>query len=310
MKCLVTGGAGFIGSNLALDLEHHGHEVMIIDNVFSGAMENLREFKGTFLEADIAEPIPRQPRFDAIFHIASITDPRFVDDKYLFEKNLKGFKNMVALARGNRAKLVYASSASVYGNGPIPMREDQKKDPFSAYAKSKLAMDEIADRLASSMHIVGLRYFNVYGPRESHKGRPASMIYHLMDQMIRGHARIFSAGEQRRDHVYVNDVITATLCALDAPSGVYNVGTGRGISFNEVVAALNEVLKTTITPEYIKNPYEQYQANTQAETSRAENLLHFRAKYSLIDGIREYHEWLIREGKFPAPRRTRADTKS
>ncbi|MCK4522273.1 MAG: NAD-dependent epimerase/dehydratase family protein, partial [Nanoarchaeota archaeon] len=227
MKILVTGGAGFIGANLALELEKQGHEVIIADNLFSGTKDNLKEFKGKFIEWDLADKKDIDKSFDIIFHQAAITDPRYDNDEETYTKNVEGFKNIIELALKNNAKLIYSSSASLYGNGPVPMEEDQEKELFSAYAKSKLKMNEIASAYFDKMHIVGLRYFNVFGPREAHKGRPASMIYHLRKQMLQGQRpRIFKMGEQKRDHIHVKDIVRANILALNAPSGVYNVGTG------------------------------------------------------------------------------------
>ena len=296
MKVLVTGGAGFIGSNLALELEKQGHEVIIVDNLFSGTKENIKDAKGEFIELDCADPKTKEieNKFDVIFHIAAITDPRHPNDDEVYNKNVNGFNNILALTQKNNAKLIYASSASVYGNGPSPQKEDQPKEILNAYAKSKLKMDNIAETLFDKMHIVGLRYFNVFGPREVHKGRPASMIYHLREQMINNQRpKIFKVGEQKRDHIYVMDCVKATLLALDAPSGIYNVGTGIATTFNQVVEALNEVLGTNLEPEYIDNPYEgTYQNNTQADTTKAENILGFKAEYALKEGIIDYDRFL------------------
>ena len=295
MKCLVTGGAGFIGSNLALELEKQSHAVIVVDNLFTGTKDNLKGFKGKFIQADISKPFKIEEKFDMIFHEAAITDPRFEDDKETIRQNVDGFKNIIALAQKNNAKLIYASSASLYGNGAVPMKESQKKQLLSAYARSKLMMDEIAETLFKKMHIVGLRYFNVFGPREQHKGRPASMIFHLAKQIKeKDKVRLFKFGEQKRDHIYVKDAVDATIKAADAESGIYNVGTGIATSFNEVVKTLNKVLGKNAPIEYFDNPYKEdtYQANTQADTEKAEKFLKFRAKYSFEDGVKDYMRFL------------------
>ena len=295
MKVLVTGGAGFIGSNLALELEKQGHEVIVVDNIFSGTKDNLNEFNGIFIEKDVSKPIEFEEKFDAIFHIAAITDPRHGNDEETYNKNVEGFKLMVKLAQEHNAKLVYASTANLYGNKSVPMKEEQEKEIITVYGKSKIKMDEIASGLFSEMHIVGLRFFNVFGPREAHKGRPASMIYHLYNQMKEGkNPKLFKHGEQIRDHIYVKDIVRATILALDAPSGVYNVGTGIGTSFNEVVKVLNEVLGKELEIEYIDMPYdvESYQANTQADTTLAEEKLKFKAEVSFKEGVKDYVEWM------------------
>ena len=291
MKCLVTGGAGFIGSNLALELEKQGHEVIIVDNFLTGKKENISGFKGKLINADVSKEFMFNEKVDVIFHEAAITDPRFKDDNETIRANVEGFKLMIDLAKKNSAKLVYASTANLYGNGPTPMKEDQEKELITAYGRSKLMMDEIAEKHFDTMHIVGLRYFNVFGPCEALKGRPASMIYHLSKQMKAGkRPRLFKFGEQKRDHIYVKDAVDATIMALDAKSGVYNVGTGIATDFNQLVNVLNDVLGTKLEPEYFDMPYDPktYQANTQADTTKAEKFLGFRAKWKLREAIKDY----------------------
>ncbi|MCH9024680.1 MAG: NAD-dependent epimerase/dehydratase family protein [candidate division Zixibacteria bacterium] len=290
LKSLVTGGAGFIGSNIALELQANGHEVIIADNLMSGAMSNLKGFDGEFLKLDISRPFELNQKIDLIFHQAAITDPRFDDDDEMMRANIEGFENIIKLAKKNDAKLVYASTANLYGNGPVPMKESQEKELISVYGKSKLEMDFMAEKLFDKMQIVGLRYFNVFGPGEQNKGKAASMIYHLYNQMKEGkNPRLFNYGRQKRDHIYVKDVVAATIKAADAPSGVYNVGTGVATSFNELVAVLNDVMGRNLEPEYFEMPYDQatYQSDTQADITEAEKALGWKAQYSLKVGIKE-----------------------
>lgn len=292
MRCLVTGGAGFIGSNLALELERTGNSVTVMDNLLTGSTENLKGFKGKIINADVSEPMALSQRFDAIFHEASITDPRHPNDEETYSKNINGFMNIVQLAEKCNAKLVYASTAGLYGNGPVPMKESQEKDVLSAYARSKLEMDNLAERLFGRMHIVGLRYFNVFGPNEALKGRPASMIYHIGKQVNEGkNPRIFKFGEHVRDHIYVKDVVYATILGLSAKRpGVYNVGTGIGTSFNEVVAVINSILGKNLPIEYFDMPYDPktYQGNTQADTALAEKFLGFKARWGFRGAVADY----------------------
>ncbi|HZX44386.1 MAG TPA: NAD-dependent epimerase/dehydratase family protein [Candidatus Nanoarchaeia archaeon] len=291
MRCLVTGGAGFIGSNLALELEKQGHEVIIADSLFTGSKKNICRFKGRLLDIDVSKPFEVDDKFDAIFHEAAITDSRFGDEAETIRANVDGFKNILKLVKKKDAGLVYASTANLYGNGPVPMKENQEKQLISAYGKSKLLMDELAMKQGIGMHIVGLRYFNVFGPNETNKGRAASMIYHLRNQIKEGkRPRIFKYGEQKRDHIYVKDVVEATIKALSARSGIYNVGTGIATSFNELVDCLNNAMGTSYKPEYFDMPYDHatYQENTQADTSLTEFCLKFKASYSLLEGIKDY----------------------
>ncbi len=290
MRYLVTGGAGFIGSNIALIFEQQGHDVVVADNYRTGTKSNLTGFKGEILDLDVSMKFSLNGPFDAIFHQAAVTDPREPDDEETIRNNIEGFERIIELAQQENAKLIYASSGSLYGNGPAPQQEDQEKELMSAYAESKLQMDEMAEDLFDEMHIVGLRYFNVFGPNEAHKGRPASMIYHLTQQMLAGQRpRIFHDGEQKRDHIYVKDCVLANEKALIAPGGVYNVGTGVGTTFNQVVEYINRALGTSLAPDYIENPYQgTYQEHTEADTTKAEKYLDFTTQYTTEEGILEY----------------------
>jgi len=295
MKCLVTGGAGFIGSNLALELEKQGHQVTIIDNLNSGNKINLKGFNGKIIEKDVAKNCNVEDNFDVIFHQAAITDPRNPNNEETYNINIQGFKNIISLAQKNKAKLIYASTAGLYGNGHLPMTEDQEKEILSVYGKSKLEMDQLATTLFAKMHIVGLRYFNVFGPREKYKGHAASMIYHLGKQFLaRKRPRIFKFGEQKRDHIYVKDAVDATIVAVNAKNGIYNVGTGIATSFNDLIKVLNGVLEKKFEPEYFDMPYDPktYQSSTQADTTKAEKSLGFKSKWTLKEGIKDYFNWL------------------
>jgi ADP-L-glycero-D-manno-heptose 6-epimerase len=158
-------------------------------------------------------------------------------------------------------------------------------------------MDNIAMRAAAESPewiIVGLRYFNVYGPREAHKGVPASMIFHLSRQMKAGQRpRIFKYGEQKRDFVYVKDAVEGSIRALDAQTGgIYNLGSGQARSFNELVDVLNKCLGTNFQPDYIDNPHLHYQNFTQADLTNARNALDYKPRFPLEDGVRDYMQWL------------------
>jgi len=295
MKALITGGAGFIGSNLALELQSQSAEVVVADNYLSGNADNLAEFGGQVIEADTTEPWKFEGDFDLVFHHGDITDPRYEPNNEVYEKNLASFQNAVNFSREQNAKLIYASTAGLYGNGPTPMKEDQEKEILTEYGKSKLEMDRLASQYADKMPIVGLRYFNVFGPREAGKGRPASMVYHLYQQMKQGRQpRLFSHGEQKRDFIYVNDCVSANLCAIKAPSGVYNVGTGVATTFKELVSCLNEALELSLEIEYFPMPFDKktYQSNTQADTEWAQETLEFESQYPLLDAVKHYIRWL------------------
>lgn len=295
MKVLVTGGAGFIGSNLAFALEQEGHKITVIDDFSSGHFENLSGFKGDVIAADVVDVILEKvvPDTEVIFHQAAITDTTVSDSYRMMRVNVEGFRNILRFALKKKIRLVYASSAGVYGDGKNPMKEDQPPKPLNCYAFSKSVMDNITRGIIKkeTIPIVGLRYFNVFGPREKYKKKAASMIYQLASQMKQGkRPRIFYDGEQRRDHIYVKDVVSANLKAMQAQkSGIINIGTGVAATFNRLIEILNETLQTNLQPDYFENPYVgNYQDETVADTQMAEKLIGFKAKYSIEEGIMDY----------------------
>ncbi len=297
MRFLVTGGAGFIGSNIAHALQEKGlGDVVILDNFSSGNWRNLEGFRGDVVTGDVQSPewIEKVGRVDAILHQAALTDTTVLDPRRQMESNVEGLRMVSRFAEESGIRrLVYASSAGVYGNAPCPMREEQGATPHNAYGFSKAVADDLAREFARQhpqMTIIGLRYFNVYGPREGHKGSARSMILQLAQQMQAGRRpRIFKFGEQSRDFVYVKDVVEANLKALQSrQSGVANVGTGTATTFNRIIEILNETLGTSLEPEYFDNPYAGYQDKTQAAVEQAENILGFKAGHSIEAGIRDY----------------------
>ncbi len=297
MRALVTGGAGFIGSNLALELQAQGHEVVVLDDFSTGHFENLKGFSGDVVAADVfraQEWILRVGAVDAIFHQAAITDTTCADQRRMLEVNVEGTRNVLDFAVESGAKsVVYASSAGIYGCGSTPMREGQKPDPRNVYAFSKNVMEQVAKGFARDnpdIAVTGLRYFNVYGPGESFKKNAASMIWQLSGQMIAGRSpRIFKWGEQFRDFIFVGDVVAANLKALESrASGCFNVCTGKPATFNRVIEILGEVLGTSLKTEYFDNPYSFYQSETLGDPALASEKLGFSARFSIEEGIRRY----------------------
>lgn len=295
-KYLVTGGAGFIGSNIAKTLEAQGHEVTVLDDFSkNGHFKNLIGFKGDVITADLFEYMPTDMYFDAIFHEAAITDTTVMDQKAMMEQNVEAFKNLLAFAADNEIKkVIYASSAATYGNGPVPNVETQPTRPENVYGFSKAIMDNVARQFAddnNDMKIIGLRYFNVYGPGEYFKGKMASMVYQLYNQMKAGkRPRVFKHGEQMRDFVYVKDIVKINLCALNngKETGVYNAATGIPRDYNDIIKCLNKELGTNLEPEYIDNPYPFFQLKTQADITKSKEKLGYEPDYSLEAGIADY----------------------
>ncbi|HRY29331.1 MAG TPA: NAD-dependent epimerase/dehydratase family protein, partial [Elusimicrobiota bacterium] len=194
-------------------------------------------------------------------------------------------------------KVVYASSAATYGKGAVPMREDQPPAPANVYGESKVEMDKVARayvRKNPNLSIVGLRYFNVYGPLEFHKKSAASMIYQLYQQIAAGKPpRVFKWGEQYRDFIYVKDVVQANMKAFAfRGSGIFNTGTGLPTTFNQVISLLNKALGADRPTDYFDNPYNFYQEATQADPALAEKTIGFKAAYPPEKGIPDYVRFL------------------
>jgi len=305
---VITGGAGFIGSNLTLALQEKfpNAHLTVIDDFRSGDFKNLKGYRGDFVAENRATldwrekfGDPATAAFDAIFHLASITDTTLHDQFVQVHDNVESFRRILNFARPKKTRIIYASSAATYGPATEASVESNGAAPANVYAFSKVIMDNIARHAtagSSGWIIVVLRYFNVYGPREAHKGVPASMIYHLAQQIKENkRPRIFKHGEQKRDFVYVKDVVEGTIRALDAnTSGIYNVGSGKARSFNELIQVLNKCLGTNFEPEYFDNPHAHYQNFTQADLTSARKSLGYEPRFSLEDGVRDYMQWLYK----------------
>ncbi|MBU6400211.1 MAG: ADP-glyceromanno-heptose 6-epimerase [Verrucomicrobia bacterium] len=297
---MVTGGAGFVGSNLALALQEKFPDarLVVVDDFRSGDFRNLQGYRGDFIAADVSrlDWFNRfgGQKFDAIFHEASITDTTVHDQLLQAHDNIEGFRRLLAFAEPTRTPVIYASSAATYGITTGRMKETQAPAPANIYAFTKVQLDNLAhdySRRDPDWRIVGVRYFNVYGPREAHKKAAASMIYQLYRQMKEGRRpRVFRSGEQRRDFVYVKDVVALTLRALAAPrSAIYNCGSGQPVSFNEVITELNRNLGTRLEPEYFENPYAHfYQSHTEADLTLARRELNYKPQFPPATGIADY----------------------
>ena len=303
LNLLVTGAAGFIGSSLVLELQERfpNSRLSAIDDFRSGDFKNLGGYRGDFVAGDLAKLNWRQQfgdeKFDAIFHLASITDTTNHNQFEQTHDNVESFRRLLEFARPNQTRVIFASSASIYGATTEASAESTVAAPANIYAFSKAIMDNLATRFArenTDWMIVGLRYFNVYGPREAHKGIPASMILHLSRQIKEGkRPRIFKHGEQKRDFVYVKDIVQGTLRSLEAKErGIYNLGSGQARSFNELIAVLNHSLGTNFEAEYFDNPHAHYQNHTEADLTNVRKALDYEPQFSLEKGVADYMRWL------------------
>lgn len=293
MRVLVTGGTGFIGSNLVIELLGQGHEVLITGH---DAEQKIPGFNGKYLQPGLhGIDWDEIGKIDVLFHQAAINDTTLRDEKEMFRANVDAAKELFAhVVKNGCRRIVYASSTAIYGDVPAPYREDGQVNPLNVYARSKKALEEFAAKFSREhpdVIFVGLRYCNVYGPRENHKGPRATMIYQFAKQMQYGNPKLFKHGEQKRDYVYVKDVVRANLLAAQArESCIVNCGSGKVTTFNDLVAILNNKLGTTRVPEYIENPHaEAYQNHTQCDMRLAKEKLNFVPEFDIEKGIADYH---------------------
>lgn len=308
---LISGGAGFIGSNLIRYFqENYPKSNLVVFDCFRsserfpngnlkslGHFENIKNYKGDLICGNINNfddlALLNKYKFDYLFHQAAISDTRVDDQEIIIRTNVNSFYHFLEIARTNNASLIYASSASTYGNLPSPQKIGSE-NPENPYGFSKLMMDQVAIQYINKypkMKIIGLRYFNVYGHNEFFKDKTSSMIIQLGLQMLAGKNPILfeKSNQYLRDFVYINDVIQANIKACNSrQNGVFNVGTGVSRSFQEVADILQKTLGTKLEVEYIKNPYDNYQASTQADISDTKLQLDYSPKYTLEDGIGEY----------------------
>jgi len=310
---IVTGGAGFIGSNLVHALNHRGYEdIVIVDDLTDGKkFSNIASARIVdYLDVDefrtwfAAERDPFD-NIERIYHLGACSTTTERDGRLMMDRNYAYSRDLIRYCVKRAIPIVYASSAAIYG-GAIAFSESiENEKPLNVYGYSKQLLDCFVRRKLrnSASQIVGLRYFNVYGPHEQHKGKMASVAYHLNRQLLEsGKVKLFdgaagyAAGEQRRDFVYVGDAVNTTLWFGDNPqcSGIFNCGTGRAETFNVVAAAVlewhgrGEIEYIPFPPELVNT----YQSFTQADLSalRASGCAtEFRG---VGEGVRAYLDWL------------------
>ncbi len=323
MTLIVTGAAGFIGSNLVKALNERGmRDIVAVDNLArADKVANLADLEITdYLDKRELPGLLAAGAFDgkvqAVFHQGACSDTMETDGRYMMENNYRYSVELLDWCRAQRVPLLYASSASVYGAGSVFREAREHEAPLNVYGYSKFLFDQVVRRrLASSpAQVAGFRYFNVYGPREAHKGRMASVAFHFFNQYrAEGRVRLFEGsagyepGEQVRDFVSVEDVVRVNLHFLDHPelSGIFNVGTGRAQSFNDVArATINAVrrargeedqsaedLRKDGVIEYIPFPpalVGKYQSYTQADVSALRDAGYAHPFLSVEQGVGRY----------------------
>ncbi|KYZ78193.1 ADP-L-glycero-D-mannoheptose-6-epimerase [Anaerosporomusa subterranea] len=317
---IVTGGAGFIGSNLVNGLNAEGHtDILIVDDLGANNkfknLVGLRYFdychKDEFvrsLEAGAYDSINIQ----ALFHQGACSDTMEYDGNFMMATNYEYSKKLLHYCLKRRIPFLYASSASTYGSGQNGFREEEAcESALNTYAFSKLSFDRYVRQLLPQVNslVVGLRYFNVFGPQEQHKGRMTSIFYQLYNQMKdNGYIKLFKGadgccdGEQKRDFIYVKDVVKINLWFYNngGQSGIYNCGTSKAHSFNEVAqAVINYFSKGYI--QYIEFPSilkDKYQNFTEADVARLLAVGYDGGFHSLEDAITEYYTCMDKTGGY------------
>lgn len=259
MKIIVTGAAGFIGANNVAALNARGEtDILAVDNLAKAdKFNNLAECeisdyldKRDFIELVRARKLAKPA---AVFHQGACSDTMESDGRYMMENNFRYTLDLFRWCQEERVPFIYASSAAVYGMGPVFSEARCHERPLNVYGYSKFLFDQVLRREMPTLKapVIGLRYFNVYGPREQHKGRMASVAFHQFHQFReQGFVKLFEGshgyanGDQRRDFVHVDDVIAVNLHFFDKPvSGVYNCGSGRAQAFNDVAISVVNTLR-------------------------------------------------------------------
>ena len=325
---IVTGAAGFIGSNLVHALNRRGEtDIVAVDN-----LTRAEKFRN-LVDCEIADYVDKQSLLadlerysgaQAIFHQGACSDTMEGDGRYMMENNFRYSLALLEHACAHRIPFIYASSAAVYGGSKRFVEDRAHEAPLNVYGYSKFLFDQIVRRrlAASPAQVVGLRYFNVYGPRETHKGRMASVAFHNFGQYRdEGRVRLFDgwdgwgAGEQSRDFIHVDDVVAVNLFFLDHPqaSGIFNLGTGRAQPFNDVAATVVNTMRRLAGeseldlaelvsrglieyqpfPDALKGKYQSF---TQADMSLLRSAGYEGAFATVQQGVARYVEWLSTHG--------------
>ena len=311
---VVTGGAGFIGANIVHALNQRGEtDILVVDDLTDGTrFRNLAELditdymdKHEFLEKVKANALPGGIR--AVFHEGACSDTTEWDGKFMMENNYTYSKELLHWCMHRKVPFLYASSAAVYGASDEFREERGCEKPLNVYGYSKWQFVQYVRKMlpVADSQIVGFRYFNVYGPREQHKGKMASVAYHLHEQIKAGqNPKLFEGwdgypdGGQQRDFVFVDDVCKVNLWFFDNPekSGIFNLGTGRAQSFLEVAEAVIEYHQKGKV-EFIPFPDElkgRYQSFTQADVSALRDAGYAEAFTDVAGGVAAYLAWLDR----------------
>jgi ADP-L-glycero-D-manno-heptose 6-epimerase len=306
---IVTGGAGFIGSNVVRALLDRGcNDVVIVDDLSDGhKFVNISDLNiADYLDRDeflqrLADDKTFAKSISAILHQGACSETTEWDGRYMMQNNYSYSKTLLHHCLEHSAQFIYASSAAVYGGAKQFVEDPLFENPLNVYGYSKIQFDRYVRRVAASAssQVVGLRYFNVYGPHEQHKGSMASVAFHFNNQILEtGEARLFAGtdgygdGEQVRDFVYIDDICDVNLWFLDnaSVSGIYNAGTGRAQSFNDVANAVIKwhgkgKIRYVAFPDHLQGAYQSYTQADLTQLRRCGCDVEFRP---VEDGVKDY----------------------
>lgn len=304
-KILLTGGAGFIGSNFA-NINQDKFEITVLDNLMMGDLENIQDKnKVNFIQGDACELDDLKKcgdHFDYVVHLAGTsTAPKFQGDGFVdgYVNSIKSFVQTLEFARKSGAKkFLYASTSSLYGNNPVPLTEDQRITPPNHYSVTKFLYENCSrcyQKVYPEMEIIGFRFMSVYGPNEEAKGPYANVVSQFIWDIFRGKAPIiYGDGSQYRDFTNVKDVVQGITRAIETDkkigNDVFNIGTGEYASLNDIIKMTNEELlkqnKDTVEAEYIPNPIkENYIQSQHADISKIKEILGYEPSVKIKDGI-------------------------
>jgi UDP-glucose 4-epimerase len=294
LSLLVTGGAGFIGSNLVEDLLASGEEVIVVDNLTTGSLENLDDLSGEvkIIEASCLDLPNLDINPEGIYHLGvPSSSPMYKNNPMLVGEAINGMIAVLELAKKSGCRVVYASTSSLYSGQTPPHKEDMGVFVTDYYTEARFSMERLAELYKRLFDVdsAGMRFFSVYGPKERAKKQYANIVTQFLWEMMEGKTpSIYGDGTQTRDFIYVKDVTRALRLAMDSDyCGPMNVGTGISYSFNDVVEMLADKMGLEVDAEHVNNPIKNYVAHTLADTAKAEEVLGFRAEHSLEMGIDE-----------------------
>ena len=297
-RVIVTGGAGFIGTNLVARLVSE-NEVLVIDNLHTGTNDNLKEFESDnlkVLNSDVKDINKVDFEADVVFHLGFYSaSPMYRQNPQLVSEVISGMTSVLEYAKERGSNVVFSSTSSIYNGVEPPHREDIIPGVTDFYTEGRIEserLSELYNRLFG-VNVSAMRFFSVYGYHEKAKGGFANLASQFLWDMKGGKSPvIYGDGEQRRDFIFSTDVVDCLLKASEHKGfDVFNVGSGKNYSLNQLVDKLNKLLGTSIKPEYIEMPVKNYVMETLADTSKAEKLLGFKAQIDLDKGLKLINEY-------------------